>query len=266
MNIKYIKCKTGLSKSNLPGLDYSLNPYVGCQHNCAYCYAPNILRINRKEWNKIIGVKSNIPNILSKELKKKKNGKIGISTITDPYQPIEKKFKLTRYCLEQIIKYDFPIHFQTKSNIINRDIDLITKLSDVEIMISIGTFNDTERKILEPYSSSIQDRLETLSVFSEMGIKTSIFFGPIYPTINEKKLINILEKILDLNVKEIMIDTLHLKTGIWKNIQSELTKKPEMQKKFQKEKFIDKNLLSKIYNILIEHTKNKNIKISKAFN
>lgn len=266
MNIKYIKCKTGLSNSKLPGLKYSLNPYVGCQHNCAYCYVPNILRINREEWNKIIGVKLNIPNILSKELKKKENGKIGISTITDPYQPIEKKFKLTRYCLEQLIKYDFPIHIQTKSNIINRDNDLISKLSNVEIMISIATFNDNERKILEPNSSSIEERFETLSNFSEIGIKTSVFLGPIYPTIDEKKLINILEKILDLNVKEIMIDTLHLRTGMWENIQSELEKKPEFQKSFQKEKFIDKGLLSKIYNILIKHTKNKNIKISKAFN
>ena len=129
MNIKFIKCKSALSISKLPGLDYSLNPYVGCQHNCVYCYAPNVLKIDRINWGNIIGIKSNIPVILSKELKKKKIGIIGISTVTDPYQPIEKKYKLTRYCLDQLIKYDFPIHIQTKSSIINRDIDIISKIS-----------------------------------------------------------------------------------------------------------------------------------------
>ena len=65
MNIRYIKCKTGLSNSKLPGLDYSLNPYVGCQHNCAYCYAPNVLKINRENWGGNIGVKLNIPLVLT---------------------------------------------------------------------------------------------------------------------------------------------------------------------------------------------------------
>ena len=74
MNIKYIKCKSALSNSKLPGLDYSLNPYIGCKHNCIYCYAPYILRINRKDWSNNIGIKTNIPTILSRELKNKPVG------------------------------------------------------------------------------------------------------------------------------------------------------------------------------------------------
>ena len=263
MNIRYIKCKTGLSNSKLPGLDYSLNPYVGCQHNCAYCYAPNVLKINRENWGENIGVKLNIPLVLSKELKKKKNGTVGISTVTDPYQPIEKKFKLTRFCLEQLKKHDFPIHIQTKSSIVNRDIDIISKISKVELMISIASLNDNEIKILEPFSSSIKERIEILTNFSEIGIKTSVFFGPIYPTINDEEIIKILDIFIDCNVKEIMLDNLHLKKGIWTNIQSNLDNHPELQKKLPKEKFIDDSLISNIYNIMINH--NKNIKISKAF-
>ncbi|MFE3845717.1 radical SAM protein, partial [Thermoplasmatota archaeon] len=186
MNIKYIKCKTALSDSKLPGLDYSLNPYVGCQHNCSYCYAPNVLKIDRNKWGNNIGIKLNIPIILSKEIKKKRIGTIGISTVTDPYQPIEKKYKLTRYCLEQLKKYDFPIHIQTKSSIVNRDFDIISKISKVDIMISISSLNDDERKIFEPFSSSIKDRLEILSIFSEIGIRTSVFLGPIFPTIKDE--------------------------------------------------------------------------------
>jgi DNA repair photolyase len=265
MNIRYIKCKTALSNSKLPALNYSLNPYVGCQHNCAYCYAPNILKICREEWGNNIGVKYNIPKILSNELKKKKNGTIGISTVTDPYQPIEKKYKLTRFCLEQIKKYDFPIHIQTKSSIVNRDIDLISKISNVELMVSIATLNDNERKILEPFSSSIKERINILKNFSDIGIKTSVFFGPIYPTIKETELIKIINKFIVFNVKEIMLDHMHLKNGIWRNIELILDENPELKKKFLKEKFIDNSIISNIYKILNKLTKNNNIKISKAF-
>ena len=90
MKITETKCKSALSKSNLPGLDYSLNPYRGCQHKCAYCYVPNVLRIKRAEWGNYVNVKTNIPNILAKELKKKKRGIVALSTVTDP---ISHKFK-----------------------------------------------------------------------------------------------------------------------------------------------------------------------------
>ncbi len=264
MRIRYIKCKTGLSNSKLPGLDYSLNPYVGCQHNCAYCYAPYVLKIDRKKWGDDIGVKLNIPTILSKELKKKKNGIIGISTVTDPYQQLEKKYRLTRLCLEQIKDYDFPIHIQTKSSTVYRDIDIISEISNVELMISIATLNDEERRILEPYSSSIKERIEILSNFSEIGIKTSVFFGPIYPTIKEEDLIKTLDIFNNYDVKEIMLDKLNLKKGIWRNIELNLNCYPELQKRLSKNKFIDKHLISNIYDILKKHT-NNNIIISKAF-
>ena len=85
MKIRQIDCKTALSPSRLPGLDYSLNPYRGCEHNCAYCYVPNVLRISRENWGEFVDIKVNIPLILSKELKRKKPGVVAISTVTDPY-------------------------------------------------------------------------------------------------------------------------------------------------------------------------------------
>ena len=265
MNIKYIKCKNALSKSKLPGLDYSLNPYVGCKHNCIYCYAPYILRINREDWSNNIGIKTNIPSILSRELKNKKRGVIGLSTVTDPYQPIEKKYKLTRYCLEQLIKYDFPVNIQTKSSLIKRDIDLIEKLSKPEVMISIGTINDNERKILEPHSSSIKERINILETFSKKEIKTSVFLGPIYPTINNNDILKMLDFFIKSNVKEIMLDNLHLKYGIWNNINYELKKYPKLKNKFTKEKFVDKKLIDNAYQIIKNKAKHENIKISTAF-
>ena len=72
MIIKQISCKNALSISKLPGIDYSLNPYLGCEHNCIYCYSPNVLRIDRSKWGNFVSIKKNIPLVLAKELKKKK--------------------------------------------------------------------------------------------------------------------------------------------------------------------------------------------------
>ena len=257
MIIKYIKCKTGLSYSKLPGLDYSLNPYVGCQHKCAYCYAPNVLKIDREEWCSNIGVKYNIPIILSNELKKKKNGTIGISTVTDPYQPIDKKYKLTRYCLEQLLIHDMPICVQTKSSLIVRDIDLISKFSDAEVMVSIGTINDSERKMLEPGSSSINDRLDALKEYSDIGVKTSIFFGPIYPTIKTEDIADIIDTFAETGAKEIMVDKFNLKPGVGQALEEKM---PGCMNNIN-----NKDNFNEIYYKIIQLSENKNIEISLAF-
>jgi len=230
MKITEVKCKTALSKSNLPGLEYSLNPYRGCQHGCAYCYVPNVLRINRDDWGNFVNVKTNIPNVLAKELRTKKPGVVGMSTVTDPYQPIEKKYKLTRYCLEQLLRFGFPVHIQTKSDLMTRDIDLFTKFSDIEIMFSIGTLDDSERKILEPNSSSIQNRLNAMKKISKEGIKTTVFFGPIYPTIKKSDLPNIIDAFIKNGAKEIMVDKFNLKPGILQVIEKKIPKNIDLIK------------------------------------
>lgn len=219
MKVREINCKTALSRSLLPGLVYSLNPYRGCQHNCAYCYVPNVLRIPRNDWGLFVDIKKNIPVVLSKELKNKKPGTVGISTVTDPYQPIENKYKLTRYCLEQLLKFDFPVCIQTKSSLVTRDIDSISKFTKAEVMFSIGTLEDTERKILEPYPSSVNERLSAMKICSDVGIKTTVFFGPIYLTIKPDDIPRIIDTFISYGAKEIMADKFNLKPGIFENIK-----------------------------------------------
>jgi len=255
MKINETKCKTALSKSSLPGLDYSLNPYRGCQHGCKYCYVPNVLRISRDNWGNFVEVKTNIPNILSKELRTKKQGMVGISTVTDPYQPVEKKYKLTRYCLEQLRRYDFPVNIQTKSDLVTRDIDLISKFTNIEVMFSIGTINDSERKILEPHSASIQKRLNAMKEISDIGIKTSVFFGPIYPTIKPEDLEEIVNKFVENGSTEIMLDKLNLKPGIKQNVEKAM--KSDISKNFANYVLLKKKIF--------EISKKKNIKIVNAF-
>jgi len=265
MKITEVTCKTALSKSNLPGLDYSLNPYRGCQHKCAYCYVPNVLRIKRDKWGDFVDVKTNIPVILSKELKKKKPGIVALSTVTDPYQPIEQKYKITRYCLEQLLKHDFPINIQSKSSLVTRDIDLISKFTDVEVMMSIATLNDDERKILEPFTSSIKERLEVLKKFSEIGVKTSVFLGPIYPTIQNKDIPQLIDTFKEYGTKEIMIDKFNLKPGIWKNVEKTLSSNQELQNIFKQNLLENKFYNQKIYNKILSVCKEKNITGKTAF-
>jgi len=255
MKITEVKCKTALSKSNLPGLDYSLNPYRGCQHSCAYCYVPNVLRIKREDWGGFVNVKTNIPVVLSKELKSKKPGVVAISTVTDPYQPVEKKYKLTRYCLEQLMRYDFPVHIQTKSDLVLRDIDLISKLTDTEVMFSIGTLNDSERKLLEPYTSSIQKRLDTMKEITDIGIKTSVFFGPVYPTLKPNDIEEIIDAFIENGATEIMIDKLNMKPGI----------KQSVEKALKSDITINLTDYDSIKNKVFENAKKRNIRVVNAF-
>jgi len=265
MKIRQINCKTALSPSKLPGIDYSLNPYMGCEHNCAYCYAPNVLKISREKWEKFVDVKVNIPLILSKELKRRKTGVVGISTVTDPYQPVEKNFKLTRYCLEQLLKHDFPINVQTKSSLVIRDIDIISNFSDAEVMVSIATLNDNERQLLEPHSSSIEERLDILRKYAEIGVKTSVFFGPVYPTIQNEELTKILNVFVDSGVSEIMIDNFHMKTGIWESIESALEKNPNILEIFSENLFKNQKFYLEIRKDIKDFASKNKIKIIDAF-
>ena len=257
MQINEIKCKTALSKSKLPGLDYSLNPYRGCQHNCYYCYVPNILRIPRSDWGGFVNVKTNIPVVLAKELRTKKPGIVGISTVTDPYQQVEAKYRLTRYCLEQLLYRDFPVHIQTKSDIVTRDVDLISKFKEIEVMFSIATLNESERKVLEPHSSPIQKRLDAMKIFSDSGVKTSVFFGPIYPTIKKQDLPDIIKTFADYGAKEIMVDKFNLKPGILQVLEEKIPKGIDIIQ--------DSSFFKEMYGEIKQICSKENVKASSAF-
>ncbi len=225
-----INCKSALSPSGLPGLDYALNPYRGCAHGCRYCYAPNILRVPRKKWGSFVQVRRNIPKVLANELKSKKEGVVGISTTTDPYQPVEKKYKLTRFCLEQLLKFDFPVSILTKSPLVTRDIDLLSKFPDAEVGFTITTNEDEERKILEPNAGTIQSRISALEECSGKGITTYAFLGPLYPTMDEEGLRDLVGKIKNAGASCIMADRLNLKPGVWGSVSNALDESPEDKK------------------------------------
>jgi len=265
MEIRHSDCKSALSPSTLPGLTYSLNPYRGCQHNCAYCYAPCVLRIPREYWGDIIEVKTNIPAVLARELRTKKPGVVGISTVTDPYQPLERTYSLTRYCLEQLLAHDFPAHIQTKSALVTRDSDLISRFTDAQVMMSIGTINEEERQLLEPFASSIQERLEALKSLADVGVNTSVFFGPVYPTIAAEDIPRILDVFQASGVSELWIDTLNLKPGIWENIQKTVIQNHRIHQLFVKNVLENKDYYRILRDEILKGGKERGIHVIDAF-
>jgi DNA repair photolyase len=234
MKIYEIRCKTALSKSRLEGLDYALNPYKGCAHGCKYCYSPSVLHVSPIDWGNWVGVKTNLPNLLAKELKEKDRGTIGVGTVTDPYQPIEKDRKITRYSLELILKAGWPVSIQTKSKLVLKDLDLFKRFSNIEVIITITTLDDFQRKILEPGASGIEMRISALKKLSEEGIHTKVFFGPAYPTTSMEETSQIVKTFVDAGAEELMVDKLNIKPGVQDKIKFALRDYPDLSSIFEK--------------------------------
>jgi len=181
--IREIKAKSVLTSSGIPGVDYCVNPYVGCSHGCRYCYATFMKRYtgHTEAWGSFVDVKINAPEILQKQLKRAKIGRVMISSVTDAYQPIESKYKLTRQCLEILLQSQFPVDILTKSPLVLRDTDLIKKFKDIEVGITITTNDEKISRVFEPNAPSIMARIRTLRALHDKGINTYAFIGPVLP-------------------------------------------------------------------------------------
>jgi len=181
MIIKEVYAKTILSKSKV--LDYTVNPYIGCEHGCTYCYARFMKRFtgHKEEWGRFVDVKVNAPSLLQREIKKKRAGRVWISGICDPYQPLERKYELTKRCLEILSRHGWPVTIQTKSPLVMRDMELLRKIGNIEVGLTITTADENVRKIFEPNSPSIKERIETLEKLRSVGIKTFAMIAPLLP-------------------------------------------------------------------------------------
>lgn len=205
LRVRETKAKSVLNKSKV--YDYCLNPYTGCQINCAYCYARLFIRRysgHKEPWGEFVDVKANAPEILKKQLQKAKRATVWVSSVCDPYQPLEAKYQLTRQCLKELADKQFPVHIQTKSKLVLRDIDLFRNFEEIEVGLSITTDDEKLSKLFESGASSVRERLMVIEKIHEKGIKTFAFIGPILPG-NPEKLIESLDGIAN----EVLIDKMN---------------------------------------------------------
>ncbi|MBI2047263.1 radical SAM protein [Candidatus Pacearchaeota archaeon] len=213
MIIREIKAKTILSKSKI--MDYTINPYVGCEHACSYCYARFIKRFtkHKEPWGDFVDVKINAPELLRKELekkgRKKQRGIIWISGLCDCYQPIEKDYEITRRCLKEIAAAKWPCAIQTKSPLVLRDIDLLKNM-DAEVCLTITTDNEDVKMIFEAKTPTIDERIEALEKLHKEGIKTRAMLAPLLP-FDAKELV----KKLKGKVDSIIVDKMNYHYADW---------------------------------------------------
>lgn len=181
MRVKEIQSKTILSASKIH--DYVINPYIGCEHGCQYCYARFIKRFtgHNEPWGQFVDIKTNAADLLKVEIIKKKRASVWISGLCDPYQPLEAEYKLTRKCLEVLSFYRWPVVIQTRSSLVLRDLDILKGAENFEVGLSITTADDEIRKIFEPNAPSIPERLHTLDELHRAGIRTFAMIAPVLP-------------------------------------------------------------------------------------
>ena len=181
MYIKEIQAKAILSKSKI--FPYVINPYVGCQHNCTYCYARFMKRFtgHSEPWGQFVDVKINAVILLEKEILKKKPGRVWVSGVCDPYQPLERKYQLTRGCLEILAEADWPVTVQTRSPLVLRDMDILKSGEHFEVGLSITTADDSVRYLFEPSAPPIAERLRALDELHQAGIRTFAMLAPLLP-------------------------------------------------------------------------------------
>ena len=192
-------------------MDWSVNPYQGCEHGCAYCYA----RSTHEYWGYSAGVdferkilvKKNAAALLEAKLKSRAwiVSPIMFSGNTDCYQPIERKLEITRQCLEVLLKYKHPVGIITKNALIQRDLDLLTQLADenlVHVVMSITTLDEDLRRSMEPRTASAKRRLETIEKLTKAGIPVSVNMAPIIPGLNSHEIFNLLKAVKDAGARD----------------------------------------------------------------
>ena len=222
--IEEIKVKKALNRLNSKFLPYKwdLNVYRGCSHRCQYCYALYSHKYleNGKNFFDTIYVKTNIVEALEKQLSSKrwKHEVINLGGVTDSYQPIEEKYQLMREVLKLMIKYKTPIVISTKSDLILRDIDLLTELAkivSVNVAVTITTMDENIRKKIEPGAKPSQKRLEVLKQLKGKNLGLGLHFMPILPMITdgEENMENIFREVSQLPIDYAICGFLNLRSA-----------------------------------------------------
>jgi DNA repair photolyase len=209
MIIREIYARSILSKSQV--FDYVVNPYIGCQHGCIYCYARFMKRFtgHKEPWGEFVDVKINAPALLRHEIGKRPPGRVWVSGVCDSYQPLESTYKLTRQCLEVMVQFSWSITVQTKSPLVLRDIDLFRRSDKVEVGLSVTTADDRIRKWFEPGAPSVKERIKALEELHLAGIRTYAMIAPMLPGAEE------LPAQLNGKVDHVLVDRMHYHYGDW---------------------------------------------------
>lgn len=206
--------KTFVNKVTSPdvGMGFSANPYQGCEHGCVYCYARN----SHEYWGYGAGLdfernilfKRNAPQLLEQKITSRnwEGNTIVFSGNTDCYQPLERKLEITKKCLEVMLKWKHPTGIITKNSLILRDLDILKEMARLNIItvnISITSLSEDTRRLLEPRTASIKQRLKTVEILSENNIPVRVMMAPIIPSLNSHEILPLVKTVAELGAKDV---------------------------------------------------------------
>ncbi len=217
--------RTIISHNNSPdvGFDYSINPYRGCEHGCIYCYArPTHEYLGFSaglDFETRIMVKTDAPRLLREELSRPKYQPVhlAMSGVTDCYQPIERKLRLTRGCLEVLAECNNPVSIITKNHLVTRDIDLLSPLARINaalVFVSITTLDPALQRVMEPRTSTPRDRLAAISELSSAGIPVGVMVAPVIPGLTDHEMPDILDAASKAGARSAGYTALRLPFGV----------------------------------------------------
>jgi DNA repair photolyase len=221
LEVEEILAKSILSKNDSPDISfsYSANPYQGCYHGCAYCYArPSHQYLGLgagTDFERKLRVKTNAPELLREAFAKRSwQGEcVVFSGNTDCYQPLEARYGLTRECLSICLEHRNPVAVITKGGVVLRDVELLAELArtcSATVYLSIAFTNDETRRLIEPFAAPIEKRFEAMRRLSEAGVSTGIALAPVIPGLNDSDVLPLLERARDAGAEHAFITLLRL--------------------------------------------------------
>ena len=226
MRVEYREetCRSALNRVKGMPFAWSLNPYTGCAHRCTFCYVRAFeLRADRpadERYGRSIRVKINVAEVLERELARPswKGEQVAIGAATDPYQPAEGRYRLTRACLKVLARAATPFGLITRGPLIVRDVDVLQEASrraDVSVMFSIPTLDPTVWRTTEPGTAPPRQRLRALSTLVDAGIKASVGMAPILPGLSDRpeQLAEVVQAVRAAGATSVWANLLYLKPG-----------------------------------------------------
>ncbi len=221
MKVREIACKTALCQSGLA--DYALNCYVGCAHGCRYCYARYMRRFtgHTEPWGEFVDVRVNVVEILLRQLPRTRVGSVMVSSVCDGWQPLEKKYRLTRECVRLLVTGGYDLSLLTKNALVVRDLDILGGSKRVELGMTVTTLDEGLRRVIEPAASPTLKRFEALKAASEKGVRVWLFVGPLLPFLSDtsENIGSLLKEASRLPLERIYFDKLNVRSGVWPSLE-----------------------------------------------
>ena len=241
-----VECRTALNRVKGMGFRWSLNPYRGCVHGCHYCFARRFHSYydldTSNDFTSVIFVKTNAHEVLAQELSRRswRREVVTVGTATDPYQPIEGKYRVTRRCLEAFVDWRSPITLITKGSMIIRDVDVLQELArraECTVCFSITTMDPQLVRKLEPGTPPPHQRLRAMGRLVQAGVNAGVALAPVIPGITDDtaNLENVARSAADHGARFLWANTVYLKPGTKEHFLSFVRKEyPGLEADFQR--------------------------------